>query len=172
MVPEPSGGGAVGLRQEGLLGEDGRDLGGDAGREGAGGEEEEGVAEEAAVEEVELVEAVDVDVGPLAADGGEVGGEEGGGGGGGGRGGDGGGEAGGQVGLVERLVGVPEAEEEALPELEQVGGGEVGRGGRQEVREQVPHGALAGGGVAGGEAPRDGGGLGRGGGGGGHGGGG
>ena len=122
MVPESTTGGVVGLREDGLLRDDGHDLGGDVGREGAGAEEEEGVVEEPAVKEVELVEAVDVDGGPLAADGGEVGGEEVGGDGGRRGGGDRGGEAGGEVGLVERLVGVPEAEEEALPELVEVGG--------------------------------------------------
>lgn len=163
MVPKPTGragGDVVGLGKEYLLRQDRYDLGGEVGGEGVGGEEEEGVVEEPAVEEVELVEAVGVDVDPLAAEGGEVGGEEGGGGGRRGARGDAGGEAGGEGGLVERLVGVPEAEEEALPELEEVGGGEVraGPGGRWK---EVPHRALPCGAVAGGQAPRDGRGLGR-----------
>lgn len=115
------------------------------------------MVEEPAVEEVELVESVDVDVGPLAAEGGEVGGEEGCAGSGRGGGGDSGGEARGDGGLVERLVGVPEAEEDALPELEQVGGGEARRGDGQEVGEEVPDRELPLAGVAGGQAPRDGG---------------
>lgn len=118
------------------------------------------MVEEAAVEEVELVEAVDVDVGPLPAERGEVGGEEGGAVDRGRRGGYGGGEARGDGGLVERLVGVPEAEEEALPELEEIGGGEARGGGGEEVGEEVADRALPGAGVAGGQAPRDGGGLG------------
>ena len=175
MVPKPTGragGDVVGLGKEYLLRQDRYDLGGEVGGEGVGGEEEEGVVEEPAVEEVELVEAVGVDVDPLAAEGGEVGGEGGGGGGRRGARGDAGGEAGGEGGLVERLVGVPEAEEEALPELEEVGGGEVRSRGREEGGEEVPHRALPCGAVAGGQAPRDGRGLGRcvgGGGGGGHG---
>ena len=118
------------------------------------------MVEEAAVEEVELVEAVDVDVGPLPAERGEVCGEEGGAVGRGRRGGDCGGEARGDGGLVERFVGVPEAEEDALPELEEVRGGQARRGDGQEVGQEVPDRALPRAGVAGGQAPRDGGGLG------------
>jgi hypothetical protein len=163
VVPEApggAGGGAVGFREQGLIRQDGHDLGGDDGGEGVGAEEQEGVVEKPAVEEVELVEAVDVDVCPLAAERGEVGSKEGGAVGGGRRGGDGGGEARGDGALVERLVGVPEAEEEALPELDEVGGGKAPSGGRQEVGEEVADSALPGAGVAGGQAPRDGGGLG------------
>lgn len=88
-------------------------------------EEEEEVAEESPDQEVELVEAERVDAGPLAADGEDedlevAGGERG------VKGLEKGGEAVDEVDLDGELVGVPDAVEEALPDLEEIAVGDGG----------------------------------------------
>lgn len=106
-------------------------------------------------QEVKLVHAEVVDVSPLAAEreeasieelGSEIRGV----------GGDERGDGGGERGLVEGSIGVPEAKEEPLPDLEESGGGESGE--RREERGEDPHAAIPHRGLGRGEELGDGGG--------------
>lgn len=109
-------------------------------------------------QEVKLIHAEIVDVAPLAAQREETGVEElvseiG------AVGGDKRGDGGGERGLVEGSVGVPEAKEEALPDLEESRVGE--RGDRREDRGEQPHASVPSGGLRRGEELGDRGGGGR-----------
>lgn len=110
-------------------------------------QQDENTANESADEEIELVEAEKVYAGPLAADGGHKGGEV--------AEGEVGRERGEEIGdaideldLIGLFVGMPDAEEEAFPDVEElrvgeIGGGLFGKPCGEEEEGAIPGGLLA-----------------------------